>query len=474
MVDTHSEGFAMNVEEQRPGPLDGPDAVLALDPRFTPVENDPLRIVALLSDEVRQARETGFDVDDLVAQANRTDETDRVAVLALVDRLGVVTERGRWPWDEPSELSEIQDALDDPPASATVDREQLPDRIEAGWLGRIAGCNLGKPLEWGDHWTVSHIESYLRQAGAYPLRDYVPVLEPMPPEFELNESWPHSTRGRIDGSARDDDIDYAILALHMLERYGRGLTPADVAQEWIELLPIGQVYTAERAAYINLVNGLTPPATARHRNPYREWIGAQIRGDVYGYVNPGDPWSAARLAYQDASLSHTGNGIYGGMWAAALVASAFSADTPRAVVETAIRVVPPRSRLADAVRQVLAWHAEGLSWQAARENIQRSYGHYSWVHSINNAAIVTLGLLWGDSDYLDAVGITVMSGLDTDSNAATVGSVMGVLVGTAGLPAHLIEPLHDRTRSALFGFDNTRISDLARRTVSLLGGDRAS
>ena len=32
---------------------------------------------------------------------------------------------------------------------------------------------------------------------------------------------------------------------------------------------------------------------------------AQIRGDVYGYVYAGDPWSATSLAFQDAALSHT-------------------------------------------------------------------------------------------------------------------------------------------------------------------------
>ena len=77
------------------------------------------------------------------------------------------------------------------------------------------------------------------------------------------------------------------------------------------------------------------------------------------------------------------------------------------------------------------------------------------------------GLLWGDGDVLGALTRTVMSGWDTDSNGATVGSVAGILAGTAGLPRHLVEPLHDTTRSALFGFDHSRISDLAARTHAL-------
>jgi ADP-ribosylglycohydrolase len=348
-----------------------------------------------------------------------------------------------------------------------VDAESLRDKIHAGWLGRIAGCNLGKPVEMGLHWTVEHIREYLELAGAYPLRDYFPVLDPMPARFELCDSWPYTTLGNIHGSARDDDIDYAILALHLLELHGRTLRPEQVGDAWTALIPLQQVYTAERAAYINLTNGLTPPEVATYRNPYREWIGAQIRGDVFGYVHPGDPWAAAASAYQDASLSHVGNGIYGEMWAAALVSAAFTAESARAAIATASTVIPPRSRLAQAVTHVLELHAAGNDWDYALGQIRNAYGHYSWVHTINNAAVVAAGLLWADGDFTCAVGNAVMSGWDTDCNGATVGSVAGVLLGTAGLPQHLIGPLENRTRSALFGFDNSRVTDLAERTYIL-------
>lgn len=439
----------------------------SLDPRFEPADHDPLILTALLSDEIVQRRESGYDVDEVVREANQLETDDRDGILALVDSMHHVTRR-EWPWEEPETLAEIEASLVSGPAVAVpVDSAAYAGRVQAAWLGRISGCNLGKPVEWGDHWTVDHIADYLRRADAYPLTDYIPVLEPMPAEFDLNASWVHSSRGRVDGSARDDDIDYAILALHLLETHGSALTPIHVGDSWTEMLPLRQVFTAERAAYINLTNGLRPPLTAQFRNPYREWIGAQIRGDVFGYVHPGDPWTAARLAYQDAILSHTGNGVYGEMWAAALVSSAFVADDARNAIELSLQVVPPRSRFAAAVRFVLALRDEGLDWADARARIGEEYGHYAWVHTINNAAVVALGLLWSEGDFTTAVGRTVMSGLDTDSNGATVGSVAGILAGVDALPENLVEPLHDRTRSALFGFDGSRISDLAARTVVL-------
>ena len=438
-----------------------------LEERFTPPDHDPLIVIALLWDEVQQRRESGYDVDDIVIAANDLDTADDRGILRLVDAM-TDAPRGEWGWEEPETLEDIRDSLPAVPQALDVDEKLLSDRVHAGWLGRIVGCNMGKPLEWGDHWTVEHIADYLTSADGYPLRDYVPVLQPMPDRFDLNASWVGAVKGRIDGGARDDDVDYSLLALHLLETFGPSLTPALVGQTWTELLPLRQTYTAERAAYANLARGLEPTSTATYRNPYREWIGAQIRGDVFGYVNPGDPWAAAQLAYRDATLSHTANGVYGEMWAAALVASAFTAADAREAVERSIAVIPPRSRLAAAIEHVLGLADRGLSWEDAVADVRTSFGDYTWVHTINNAALVATGLLWSQGDFPTAVGNTVMGGWDTDSDGATVGSVAGILGGTAGIPSHLAEPLHDRTHSALIGFDNSRISSLATRTLAVM------
>lgn len=419
----------------------------------------------LVADEIQQLKETGHRVDDLVAEINVTDPDDRSTLLGILDRMSEAERLDGWNYEEPDALEDILAAAGAPASKSSVAVEVIEDRIHAAWLGRIAGCNLGKPIEFGWTWTPEHIRAYLELADAYPLSDYVPRLDPMPDGFELVDNWPQTTRGNVAGSARDDDIDYSILALHLLERHGEAFTTSHVATAWTELFPIEKVYTAERAAYINIVDGLQPPVTARHRNPYREWIGAQIRADVFGYVNPGDVRSAAESAYRDAVLSHTGNGIYGEMWAAALVAAAFTASTAREALEMSLTVVPQRSRLAEAIRFVIELRDRGLSWDDALLLIRERFSEYAWVHTINNAAAVVAALLWGEDDWTTATARVVMSGWDTDSNGATVGSVAAILCGQRGLPDRFIAPLQDRTRSALFGFDNSSISDLADRTI---------
>ena len=40
--------------------------------------------------------------------------------------------------------------------------------------------------------------------------------------------------------------------------------------------------------------------------------------------------------------------------------------------------------------------------------ILKAYGHYNWVHTINNAAVVIMGLMYGEKDLGKTAGIAVM------------------------------------------------------------------
>ncbi|MEV0469795.1 ADP-ribosylglycohydrolase family protein [Streptomyces prunicolor] len=344
---------------------------------------------------------------------------------------------------------------------------ELADRILGGWLGRIAGNMLGKPVEQGDLWTRDRIDRYLRRAGALPLTDYLPEPAGENDGVALRPEWQRCVRGRIHGSCRDDDIDYAILGLDLLETHGFGFSTEQVGELWLRRLPYLQTFTAERAAYRNLANGLKPPLTATHDNPYQEWIGALIRADIYGWTGPDAPRRAAQLARRDAVLSHSGNGVYGAMWAAALISAAFTAPTVRHALDTALTVIPPGCRLARTVRRVLTLHETRMTWEDTLTTLSEETAGLGWIHTIPNAAVLTAGLLYGDGDFTRTITLTVRGGLDTDSNGATAGSVAGVLTGADAIPGQWKDPLEDTVRSAVFGFDGARISELAARTVQL-------
>ncbi|MFN8224440.1 MAG: ADP-ribosylglycohydrolase family protein [Gaiellales bacterium] len=430
--------------------------------------HDPLDPRDQLFWELAQARESGREVGHLEAAIATALVSGPLAeLLDLYRRVERAPRVKSWPYEEPSSYDEILAAC--PPGVVTdephaLDGATLADRLLAAWRGRCAGCVLGKPVEG---WSREEIRRLLDSRDAYPLADWFPEPRDDSEAHAYRGCWVETVQGRIASVSRDDDIDYSILALHLLEEVGFEFGPRDVAREWLDHFPYTQIYTAERAAYRNLLRGVAPPGTADTENPYREWIGAQIRADVFGWVSPGRPADAARLAFQDASLSHTANGIYGEMWAAALIAASFTAPDLEAAVRRSMAFVPTRSRLHEALAEVIGAYEEGVDWEEARDRIERRTGHYEFVHTINNAAVVAASLLWGGDDFTRVIGLAVQGGWDTDCNGATAGSAFGARYGTAAIPERWYEPFDDIVRSALFGFDHSRISDFAVRTLAL-------
>jgi len=436
---------------------------------LSPDEVNMKLIEDIIGGEITQRREEGCDVGEIEGELREilamgaSEERDR-RLEKLWERLESLPVRDDFPFEEPSDLEGIREGRPSGPRKLPVrlSEAELYDKIYGAWLGRCAGCLLGKPVEGRSR---GEIERYLRLGGAYPLRDYFPRLEV--PESEGNLSLKGRGRvflGEIDGMPHDDDIDYTVLGLHILEEKGLDFTTEDIADQWLDHLPFRCVHTAERIAYRNLVNGLRPPETALHMNPFREWIGAQIRADAWGYAVPGSPELAAELAFRDSALSHVKNGIYGEMFVSAMISAAFVMDDVEEVIRVGLSEIPEGSRLAEAVRYTLGLKGRASSWEEAWDRIMGRYGHYSGVHTINNAAMVMLGLLYGEGDFGRSICISVMCGLDTDCNGATTGSIMGVMLGAKALPDEWTGPLNDKLETFVAGFDERRISKLAERT----------
>ena len=435
--------------------------------------HDPRDLRGIVRDELEQRRTSGHDIADVESDVQRLLGAGFEDVDSLLRRLQGTKLLPGWRYVEP-EASEISlppgGTIGEVPLGAGALRN-LDDRLLGAWLGRCAGCLLGKPIEG---WPAAEIRDFLTTEATWPPTDYLPALQPWPGRYPAPKpSWPTATRGRIRGMPRDDDIDYTILGLHVLETHGPAFTTDDVAAELLDHLPFGQVFTAERVAYANLVAGLRPPEVARHRNPYREWIGALIRADAYGYASPGAPARAASMALRDARLTHDGNGVYAAMWAAATIAAAFTEASPRAALEAGLAFVPAGSRLHEAILLTLRLHDDGLSWDEAYSQLQERFGGYHWVHSINNAAAIAAAVLWGDGDVGRTIGLAVAAGWDTDSAGATAGSIAGALAGAQAIDPHWIEPLEDRLASSIAGFDGVAISELARRTLAVARSPRS-
>ena len=434
----------------------------------------------LVPHELVQSRAEGRDVSAIAAEwsaaggatspprggasPERAPESLRALARTLLERLDALPDAPANParWEEVE--AQLPDPVDLPSPGADLD-----DRIHGAWLGRAAACLLGKPVEKIPR---EGIEAILRSTGRWPLTGYF-TAEGLDPDVARAWPWnkasgPTSLVENIDGMPEDDDLNYPILNLQLLETRGRVFTTDDVAQLWLTSLPAGRVFTAERIAYRNLLDANDPEVCAQLGNPFREWIGALIRGDVFGWVNPGDLREAARMAWTDARLSHTGNGVWGELWAAALTSAALVCDSVDDVLDASLSVVPDDSELARAVRAGAAIGRAGLPLSDELDELHRAFGSLHWVHTVNNAAAIAYALAKSGGDFDVAAPAVVLPGWDTDSAGATVGSVIGALRGRAGIADRWTAPLRNRIATSLPGMDGVAIDELAARTSALV------
>ncbi|KPL33978.1 crystallin [Streptomyces anulatus] len=436
----------------------------------------------LVGHELRQAAQDGRDAREIEerwyaaggapapdrAGASEPPAPPRLRALAgrLLDELALL--ESPLAADEPTGLDEIVAACPHWPGPADAGRAVGRDRLHAAWLGRAAGCLLGKPVE---KLSLEGIRALARATGDWPPTTWF-TARGVPAGLLAAHPWNRrsaatSLAENIDGIPEDDDLNYPLLTLLLLQRHGRSFTTDDLARLWLDELPAGRTFTAERIAYGNLLAGVEPPETARRRNPFREWIGAQIRADVHGWTHPGDPAGAAAQAHRDAVLTHTGNGVYGAMFTAAALAVAAGGESDvHGCLAAGLRVVPPHSRYARAIRLGIETARTEGEFDAVVDRLHAVYGDtHHWVHVLPNAALLAAALTHADGDFTRSIGLAVSGGWDTDSNGATAGSLAGLLAGGPGaLPEHWTAPLKNRLATSVPGFDRAGFDTLAALT----------
>lgn len=423
----------------------------------------------------------GYDLTGIEERIRDASGHSRALQVIYSDLLATKV-RGDFPYDEPNGLDEIRALRPSGPRArpAKLSNRQRFDRIHGALLGRVIGVVLGRPVEGEDE---AAIRGRLVSTGDYPLSDYFHrYWYQAGARKENSYTTFRSTREGLAasvGAEPDDDLNYVMINLCMLEKYGAAFTTLHVGYQWLESFPVNWSWGPERTAYINLARLTEHGERWRHVDPDTLWrvthylhesselIGAQIRADVFGYVLPGQFERAAEWAWRDAALTHVKNGIYGEMLFAAAIAAAFDCASPREAIETALTEIPAKCRLAEAVRNTLDWWDESHEWLAVYRKIAGEYNKYQPGGTINNACIIVNALLAGDGDFERTMCLTVMQGQDTDCTAGTVGSIIGAWIGAAGIPRKWSDPLADTFETAIPGNGRNSISATADRIFRL-------
>ena len=436
-----------------------------------------IRLAPHMVEEYEQDILEGLEVEDFKDACEHVRKTgDEELAKALYDAMHRVKVKDGYPFEEPSDYDSIVACSPHKIAKKILDYDEngLKDRLEGAWTGRIAGCLLGKPTE-GFPRTI--VYPMLKASGNWPLHKYIKKCDMSAEYAKMAETPGQWFYGRcyadLTGgiSPSDDDTNYTVLSLKLVEQYGKDFKPVDVMEAWLLYLPYLNVCTAERVAYRNAAMGLLPPQSADTYNPFREWIGAQIRTDFFGYINPGDPTRAAEMAYRDAVISHVKNGIYGAMFAAAAIAAAATAETADDILNAGLDVIPAKCRLRRDIDLVRQWYADGLSAEKVMDRIHEAYPPHAaagWVYTNPNTMIVAMAVLYGQRDFGKSMCLAVQACYDTDCNGATVGSILGMWVGRKAIPEIWLEPFHGKLYTNISGYPVVDTGDLTRRTIALV------
>lgn len=341
-----------------------------------------------------------------------------------------------WKYKQFMSWEQFKNAANFPEITKT-NISKLEKQIYWGWFGQICAGAYGTALEGYSRETIKkdfkNIEGYLKKPSSY-----------------------------------NDDITFEIAFLLALKEYGKKLKSENIADLWVALIPFA--WSAEDVALKNLMAGVLPPYSGRYNNPYKEWIGAQMRGAVCGMVAPGNPLEAARLAWIDGQISHSNNGIIGEVFNAVMTSMAFVEKDVRRIVENTINMLPIESEFYKVVNFALNTCKRVNTPEEAFIICEEEYKTYNLVHAYPNAAIEVVSLWFGEGSYDRTIYLTGMAGLDVDCNAAQVGTILGILNADTGIGSKWTSPIGENIKTYVRNYEEIQLSNLVKMTIDCIIG----
>ena len=226
----------------------------------------------------------------------------------------------------------------------------------------------------------------------------------------------------------NDDLDIQLLWLDVLEEKGLEITSDDLADAWIKKC----WYPFSEYGYFmkNYERGVKPPYSGIINNSFfKEGMGCPIRSEIWGAICAGKPELAAKYAYTDATLDHSGAAVEAEIFLACLESAAFFNGDLLTLIDGAMKFIPENGKLARCFKDVLKDYSAGKDAFTIRKNVLARYGHPDFTNCVQNLAFILIALLFGDCDMSKTINVALSLGYDTDCTCASAASVVGIIRG---------------------------------------------
>ena len=280
-------------------------------------------------------------------------------------------------------------------------KQEYLDKVHACWIGKSIGGTMGAPYE--------RTHDFLSIKGF---------------------------AGETPRALPNDDLDLQLVWLQAVEYIGvKNICAYTLGEYWLNYVtPYWSEYGIAKS---NMQAGLPPPVSGEYNNLWKHSNGAWIRTEIWATLAPASPHIAAKYAVEDASVDHgAGEGTVAAAFIAAMESAAFVLTNVRALINTGLAYIPADSRVAKTVRLACSCYDAKTPLREARDRILAENADIGdgWFQAPSNIGFVILGLLYGEGDYKKSMLAAINCGDDTDCTGATIGSILGILGGTAGTP----------------------------------------
>ena len=339
-------------------------------------------------------------------------------------------------------------------AERKVSFAELRDHITGGWVGQGVGVTFGDAYEFKT--CGATVEGELRA---------------WQPDF-------------LERSLGQDDLYVDMTFIGALEAYGPGITMEQAGCAF-GATTYG-LWHANKFGRDNVRKGIMPPWSGHPKyNIHADDIDFEIECDGLGMVCPGLPQECNNLCDVFGHIMNYGDGVYAGMWIAGMYTQAFFEPDVGKIVERGLKCVPPESRFAKCISDVIAWHAKyPQDWKQTWTEVERKYqtdidclpGKAFNIDAVLNSAYVAIALLHGGGDMAKTMEIAIRCGQDNDCNPSSACGVLGCALGLSKIEekykSHLPKLAGRNFAHTNYSYDTITDAclDVAREVVKQAGG----
>ena len=317
----------------------------------------------------------------------------------------------------------------------SINETEFRDKVYACWLGKNIGGTLGMPFEGKTD--VNNLTFYTKIKQGEP--------------------------------AANDDLDLQILWLKAMEENNCQVDAYTLGEYWLKYIPVN--WNEYGVGKVNMNLGIMPPLSGEYNNAkWKTSNGAWIRSEIWACIAPGNPMLAAQFAWSDACVDHgCTDGTFAEIFTATLESAAFLEKDRDKLIQFALTTIPKDCRVAIAVNTAVEAKQKGLTWQQAREAVIEATKELGWFQAPRNVAFTMIGWLYGENDFGKSICIAVNCGDDTDCTGATLGSILGIIHGTAFIPEKWRAPIGDGIKTvAISGFEApANLQVLTNKTIDM-------